>query len=74
MCIKLFGILSTTLILFASEPSITFDKIYGGKEDDVAYDIEILKDGYLIVGDKKSRLSRDSNVWLLKVDKNGKLK
>ena len=38
------------------------------------YDIVATEDGYLIVGDQKSRLSRDSNVWLLKVNSKGRLR
>jgi len=53
---------------------LKWEHTYGGESDDAGYDIVSTDDGYLIVGDKKSRLSRDSNVWLLKVDKNGKLK
>jgi len=50
-----------------------WSRTYGGESDDVGYDIITTKDGYLIVGDKKTDRSRDSNVWVLKTDLNGKL-
>ncbi len=53
---------------------LIWQRTHGGKSDDAGYDIITTRDGYLIVGEKKSDLSRDSNVWVLKVDFNGKLR
>ncbi len=53
---------------------LIWQRTEGGKSNDAGYDIITTKDGYLIVGEKKSDLSRDSNVWVLKVDFNGKMK
>jgi len=50
-----------------------WSRTYGGESDDVGYDIVTTEDGYLIVGDKKTDRSRDSNVWVLKTDLNGKI-
>jgi len=51
-----------------------WSRTYGGESDDVGYDIVTTEDGYLIVGDKKTDRSRDSNVWVLKTDLKGKKK
>lgn len=48
-------------------------RTYGGENDDVGYDIVTADDGYLIVGEKQTSRSRDSNVWVLKVDFKGNL-
>ncbi len=51
-----------------------WNKSYGNKADDAGHDIIATEDGgYLVVGDKKSEKTRDSNVWVLKVDKDGNL-
>lgn len=48
-------------------------RTYGGDNDDAGYDIVTTDTGYLIVGEKKTPLRRDSNVWILKVDFKGNL-
>lgn len=53
---------------------LLWQRTLGGKSDDAGYDIITVRDGYLIVGSKKSDISRDSNVWVLKVDFNGKIR
>jgi len=53
---------------------LLWQRTQGGGSDDVGYDIITTKDGYLIVGAKKSDLGRDSNVWVLKVDFDGGIK
>lgn len=57
-----------------AQGKLVWQRTHGGKSDDTGYDIITTKDGYLIVGEKKSDLSRDSNVWVLKVDFDGKLR
>lgn len=52
---------------------IIWERTYGGEEDDTAHDIVSTKDGYLIVGEQQSGRSRSSDVWILKVNLNGKL-
>ena len=52
---------------------LEWERTYGGESDDVGNDIITVEDGYLIVGERKTRLSRDGNVWILKVDLKGKL-
>ncbi len=62
----------TTLTLFASQTSITFDKTFGGEEDDSAKAVVKTDDGYLIAGKTKSFTShRDYDAYLIKIDKNG---
>lgn len=51
---------------------IIWERTYGGEEDDTAHDIVSTKDGYLIVGEQQSGRSRSSDVWILKVNLNGK--
>jgi len=52
-----------------------WSRTYGGESDDAGYDVIATEDGgYLVVGDKKSNRSRDSNMWVLKLDENGKIK
>lgn len=50
-----------------------WSRAYGGESDDTGYDVIAAEDGYLVVGDRQSDRSRDSNVWVLKVDAKGKL-
>jgi len=52
---------------------LKWERIYGGESDDAGRDIIATDDGYLIVGEKKTKISRDSNLWILKVDQKGKL-
>ena len=54
MRIKFLGILFTASVLFASEAPVTFDKTFGGEEDDVAKTVVETEDGYLIAGKTKS--------------------
>ena len=60
------------LLKIDSRGKLLWERTYGGKSDDAGYDITSTEDGYLIVGDKKTQISRDSNVWILKVDLKGK--
>ncbi len=63
----------TTLTLFASQTSITFDKTFGGDEDDSAKAVVKTDDGYLIAGKTKSFTSHsDYDAYLIKIDKHGK--
>ena len=48
MRIKFLGILFTASVLFASKAPVTFDKTFGGEEDDVAKAVVKTEDGYLI--------------------------
>jgi len=72
MHIKFLGILFTASVLLASEAPLTFDKTFGGKEDDVAKAVIKTEDGYLIAGKTKSFTSdRDFDAYLIKIDKKG---
>jgi len=69
---KLIGIISITSALLASHPSTTFEKTFGGKEDDIAKSVVKTPDGYLIGGKTKSFTDhRDFDAYLIKIDKNG---
>jgi hypothetical protein len=58
--------------LFASQAPRTFEKTFGGKENDIAKAVVKTDDGYLIVGEKETVSSRYNDVWVLKVDLDGK--
>ena len=62
------------LYLFKIDGSgkLIWERTYGSESDDAGYDIVSTEDGYLIVGEKKTKISRDSDVWILKVDLKGK--
>lgn len=62
------------LLKINSKGHTVWSRTYGGENDDVGYDIVTADDGYLIVGERQTSRSRDSNVWVLKVDFNGNLK
>ncbi len=65
----------TDLYLFKIDEKgkVKWERTYGGEEDDGAYDIVATDDGYLIVGTKQPNLTRYNDVWILKVDFNGRL-
>jgi len=64
--------LCTTLTLLATQTPQTFNKTFGGDEDDVANSVIKIDDGYLIAGKTKSFTShRDYDAYLIKLDKNG---
>jgi len=64
--------LMTTLALTAAQAPITFNKTFGGEEDDVAKAVIKTDDGYLIAGKTKSFTSnRDYDAYLIKLDKSG---
>jgi len=48
-------------------------QVYGGEDDDVANDIIATDDGYVIVGTTDSFDLTDKDVYVVKVDKHGKL-
>ncbi len=50
-----------------------WERIYGGKEDDIGYGVDKTEDGYIIVGKTESFGKRRSDAYVIKVDKNGKL-
>jgi len=64
----------TDLYLFKIDENgkLKWARTYGGEEDDSAYDIVSTDDGYLIVGTRQPDLTRYNDVWVLKVDLNGK--
>lgn len=70
----LYGALFLVTILVAtSAPTpVTFEKTFGGKDDDLAKAVVETSDGYLIAGKSKSFSShRDFDAYLIKIDHNG---
>jgi hypothetical protein len=61
------------LLKINGKGKVEWSRTYGGDEDDAGYDIVTADDGYLIVGEKKTDIRRDSNVWVLKVDFKGRI-
>ena len=51
-----------------------WERRYGGSRDDAARKIKKIKDGYVIVGYKESTQTFSKDLYLLKVDKEGKLR
>lgn len=73
MRIILFGIIFVSLSLSASGKSITFEKTFGGTDDDNAKAVISTSDGYFIAVKTKSfTKNRDFDAYLIMIDKNGK--
>lgn len=53
--------------------TVLWSRTYGGGESDKAYAVASTFDGYVVVGDTRSKGSGDSDVWVLKVDFDGNL-
>jgi hypothetical protein len=64
----------TDLYLFkiSANGKLEWERTYGGDDADSGYDIVSTDDGYLIVGEKRSDISRYSDVWVLKVSPKGR--
>lgn len=67
------------LVKLDATGSVEFLKSYGGSQDDIAQKLVKLEDGYLLAGtiwsedeDVKGKMS-ESDYWVLKIDKNGKI-
>ncbi|MGF3522870.1 MAG: hypothetical protein ACQXXJ_07215, partial [Candidatus Bathyarchaeia archaeon] len=53
--------------------AVLWSRTYGGGESDKAYAVASTFDGYVVVGDTRSKGAGDSDVWVLKVDVDGNL-
>lgn len=62
------------LMKIDEDGSPLWERRYGGARDDVAYKIKTIPDGYVVVGYKKSPQNHSKDVYLLKLDKNGRLR
>ncbi len=69
-----YELLFSAAIHLVAQVPVTFEKTYGGKDDDLAKAVIETSYGRLIVGAKKSDLSRDSNARVLKVGFDGRMK
>ncbi|MCX8150833.1 MAG: hypothetical protein N3D85_04970 [Candidatus Bathyarchaeota archaeon] len=56
-----------------SSGTVLWNRTYGGGESDKAYALALAFDGYVIVGDTRSKGAGDSDVWIVKVDFDGNL-
>jgi len=52
---------------------VLWNHTYGGCESDKAYAVASAFDGYVVVGDTRSKGSGDSDVWIVKIDFDGNL-
>jgi len=68
--ILLSGLVAATALYGASK-SVTFEKVYGSKEDDSAKSVLALSDGFLIVGETKMDRDRRTDMYVIRIDKNG---
>ncbi len=51
-----------------------WERRYGGSKDDAAYKIKKIKDGYVVVGYKESAQTYSKDIFVLKLDKNARLR
>jgi hypothetical protein len=51
----------------------SWNKTYGGTQSDKAYAIAETADGYVVVGDTRSKGAGDNDAWIIKVDLDGNL-
>ncbi|MEJ5327526.1 MAG: hypothetical protein WHU54_04665 [Candidatus Bathyarchaeia archaeon] len=61
------------LLKIDSEGNLLWNKTYGGAQSDKAYAMLNVTEGFLIVGDTRSKGEGDSDAWVIKVDFEGKL-
>ena len=54
-----------------TEGNKEWEKVYGGKDGEVGRSIEKIDDGYIVLGYTYSYGAGKSDVWLVKIDKNG---
>ncbi len=62
------------LIKIDENGNALWERRYGGSRDDVALKIKTIEDGYVIVGYKESAQTFSKDMYILKVDKNGRLR
>ncbi len=53
---------------------LLWERTYGKKQDDAGYDIAKTDDGYIVVGETSDDRTRDKDVYIVKTNKNGRLK
>jgi len=53
---------------------LLWERVFGKKQDDAGYDVAATKDGYIIVGEIADERTRDRDVYIVKTDKNGRVK
>jgi len=75
LCLILISFLSVDYASSENKGNaITWDKTFGGSEDDEAHSIIQTDDGgYAVAGWTESKGAGDSDVWVIKLDENGNL-
>ena len=60
------------LSIITSIQAVTWSRVYGGSEDDIAYAVKQTPDGgYVVIGSTESFGLDYYNIWILKLDQNG---
>jgi glycine cleavage system H lipoate-binding protein len=52
---------------------LLWERVFGKKQDDAGYDLAATKDGYIVVGEIEDERTHDSDVYIVKTDKNGRV-
>jgi hypothetical protein len=59
------------LLKIDASGNLLWDKTYGGTQSDKAYAIAETTDGYVVVGDTRSKGAGDNDAWIIKTDLDG---
>jgi hypothetical protein len=62
------------MLKISKNGKLLWERTYGKKQDDIGYDIAKTKDGYIVVGEIADERTRDRDVYIVKTNKNGKLR
>ncbi len=54
--------------------ALIWERVYGKDQDDAGFDLAKTKDGYIVVGEISDERTRDKDVYIVKTDKNGKVR
>lgn len=72
---KIFLSLMTVVLLAgtlaASTDRVTFEKTYGGKNEDLAKSVIVTETGYIVIGQTNSHRERRSDIYIINMDKKG---
>jgi len=66
-----FILFSIGMVSASTAPEVEWSKTFGGLEDDYAYSVQQVKDGYVIAGWTSSYGAGGKDVWIVKLDVNG---
>jgi glycine cleavage system H lipoate-binding protein len=73
MKISIYLILPVWIVttLAAAAQSVTFEKTYGGKNEDLAKAVIVTKTGYMVIGRTNSHRERRADMYIVNMDKKG---